>query len=403
MSVAGPAVTIGIPSYQSAAFIEEAIASALDQDFADLEVLVIDDASTDGTLDVVARFDDPRLRVLRNETNLGAGRNWNRVMTEARGRYMKMMGGDDVLLPGSIAAQVAVLEADPGVVLVTGPRLLVTKTGRRIMRRDNGGMSGRMDGRDAGREMVRRGSNLVGEPCAALMRMSTVRAVGAFDESAPYCIDFEMWLRLLEAGDLYVLDRPVCLYRIVDTSWSAAVADTQDRDVARLLHSTVERGYFGVTPGELALAERRARTLSRGRRIIYHVLFDAEMHRRMRYLVVGGWNTLFGYLAFTFLYFFLHPFLSDPPILVLSYVPAILNAYFGYKRVVFRTDASFIREFPRFAVVYVVALAANILVLPWLKAALGGSAYLGQAAFTVVLVVCTYIVNQRFSFRKKAE
>ena len=275
MSVAEPVVTVAIPSYQSEQFIAQAVSSALDQDFADLEVLVVDDASTDGTLDVLARFDDPRLRVLRNDTNLGAGRNWNRAMTEARGRYVKMMGGDDVLLPGSISAEVAVLDADAGVVLVTGPRRLVTANGRRIMRRGNGALSGRVNGRDAGREMLRRGSNLVGEPCAALMRMATVREVGMFDESAPYCIDWDMWLRLLEAGDLYVLEEPVALYRIVDTSWSAAVADTQDRDVAELLRSSVERGCFGVTTRELATAERRARLLSRGRRVVYRVLFGS--------------------------------------------------------------------------------------------------------------------------------
>jgi glycosyltransferase involved in cell wall biosynthesis len=399
MSVDAPVLTIGIPSYQSAAFIGEAISSALSQDFADLEVLVVDDASTDGTLDVVAGFDDPRLRVLRNEHNIGPGRNWNRVLEEARGRYVKIMGGDDVLLPGSLAAQVAVMEADPGVVLVTGSRLLVTEKGRRIMRQGNGGLRGHVAGPEATRAMVRQGANLVGEPCAALMRASAVGEAGPFDESEPYCIDMEMWLRLLAVGDLFVLERPVCGYRIVGTSWSTTVADSQYADVAALLRATAA---LGASESDLASGLRRAKRLAFGRRVLYRALFDVELRRKFLYLVIGGWNTLFGYLAFSLLYFLLHTVLSDTPILVLSYVPAILNAYFGYKKVVFRTDASFFREFPRFAIVYVIALVVNVVVFPWLRVSLGLNPYVSQAVFTVALVVCTYIVNKRFSFKQGA-
>jgi len=109
----GPLVTVGIPSFRSERFIAEAIASVLSQDVASLEVVVADDASDDRTVEIARGFDDPRVRVLTSETNLGAGRNWNRVLDEARGRYVKVMGHDDVLVPGSLAAQVAVLEAIP--------------------------------------------------------------------------------------------------------------------------------------------------------------------------------------------------------------------------------------------------------------------------------------------------
>ena len=402
MSLTEPLVTIGIPSYECAGFIGEAIASALSQDFVDLEVLVIDDASTDGTLDVLRTFDDPRLRVLVNDRNIGAARNWNRVLAETRGRYVKVMGSDDVLLPGSVAAAVAVLEADPGVVIVTGPRVLVTEKGRRIMRRGNGSLRGRVSGFDAGAEMVRRGSNLVGEPCATLLRMSAVRDVGPFDESAPYCIDLEMWLRLLEVGDLHVLDEPVCNYRIVGASWSAAVAATQDADVIALIHDTAGRGAFGTSPADAEGGARRARTLAVGRRVLYATLFDTEMRQRLLYLVVGGWNTLFGFLAFSALYFLLHARLGYAIIFIASYALSMLNAYWGYKLIVFRSPGTFLQEFPRFSVVYVIALGVNLVVFPWLTRTIGLDPYLSQAIFTVALVICTYIVNKRFSFRQGA-
>ena len=403
MSAAGPIVTIGIPSYQCGAFIGEAVASALSQDFADLEVVVIDDASTDETMEVLASFNDPRLRVLVNDGNVGPGRNWNRVLLEARGRYVKVMGCDDVLMPGSVSAQVAVLEADPAVVIVTGPRVLVTENGRRIMRRGNGGIRGRADGREAGRAMVRRGSNLVGEPAATLLRASAVTEVGGFHEGNPYCIDMEMWLRLLEVGDLYVLPEPVAKYRIVGASWSAAVADTQHDDVIALVREMTGRGAFGTNPKDAEDGAHYARRQAAGRRLVYKALFDKGLHQKLLYLIVGGWNTLFGYLAFAAAYWLLVENLGVPYWLafIASYAVATLNAYWGYKLVVFRTRDKFLKEFPRFAIVYVVALGVNLVVFPWLTSTLGLNPYLSQAIFTVALVVCTYVVNKRFSFRQE--
>jgi glycosyltransferase involved in cell wall biosynthesis len=402
MSADHPLVTIGIPSYQSADFIAEAVSSALSQDFTDLEVVVVDDASTDGTLEVLAGFDDPRLRVLVNDGNVGPGRNWNRVLEEARGRYVKVMGCDDVLLPGSVSAQVGVLEADSGVVIVTGPRILVTENGRRIMKRGNGGIRGRCGGREAGQTMVRRGSNLVGEPAAAMLRTSAVERVGGFSEGNPYCIDLEMWLRLLEVGDLYVLDEPVAKYRIVGASWSAAVADTQDADVIALVREMTARGAFGTTDADAENGARYAKRQAIGRRLVYKALFDKELHRKLLYLVIGGWNTLFGFLAFSAAYWLLVENAGVPYYVafVASYALATLNAYWGYKLVVFRTRTKFLREFPRFAIVYVVALGVNLVVFPWLTSTLGLNPYLSQAIFTVALVVGTYIVNRRFSFRQ---
>ena len=403
MSDTSPVVTIGIPSYNCAAFIGEAIASVLAQDYRDLEVLIVDDASTDRTLDVIAEFEDSRLRVLVNEANIGPGRNWNRVLDEARGRYVKVMGCDDVLTPGSVSAQVAVLEENPGVVLVTGPRILITESGRRLMRRGTGGIRGLAKGAVAGRAMIRRGSNLVGEPVAHLLRKSALDQVGGYHEGNPYCIDMDLALRLLEVGDLYVLDKPTAFYRIVGASWSAAVAQTQDSDVIALLHEMTARGAFGTSLVDAVDGAHYARRLAVGRRLVYKALFDEEFHRQIRYLFVGGWNTLFGYLSFALFYFLLveKAGMVYAVAFIASYALAILNAYWGYKLFVFRTSNKFREEFPRFAIVYIAALAANLLIFPWLTSTLGLNPYLSQAIFTVLLVVTTYVVNHRFSFRQE--
>jgi len=132
-------------------------------------------------------------------------------------------------------------------------------------------------------------------------------------------------------------------------------------------------------------------------------VWDSPDHRqKLLYLVVGGWNTLFGYGSFAALYYLLRDRLSYAPIFIASYALAMLNAYWGYKLVVFKSPGRFHQEFPRFAIVYVIALGVNLVVFPWLTKTLGLNPYLSQAVFTVALVICTYIVNKRFSFRQGA-
>ena len=402
MSEAACLVTVGIPSFQGERFIAEAIASALAQEVDGLEVMVADDASDDRTVEIARGFDDPRLRVLTGETNLGASRNWNRVLDEARGRYVKVMGHDDVLLPGSLAAEVASLEADPEVVLVTGPRVIGTERGRRIMRRGNGRLRGKVSGGFATREIVRSGANLIGEPCAVLMRASAANSVGGFAADAPYSIDLELWLRLLEQGSVYVLDEPVAMYRIVSSAWSTQVSASQAEDVVRLLRKTRERRAFDVTDADVERGARRARGLAGQRRLLYRVLFDRELHQQLRYLLIGGWNTLFGWIAFSVLYLLLHAKVNYAIVFVAAYAVSMANAYVGYKYVVFRTSGALRKEIPRFALVYIGALAVNLAVFPWLTRSLGLNPYLSQAIFTVALVICTYVLNKRFSFRQEA-
>ena len=117
------------------------------------------------------------------------------------------------------------------------------------------------------------------------------------------------------------------------------------------------------------------------------------------YLVVGGWNTLFGYLNFVVLYYFLQARLPVMVILVISYAFSITNAYVCYRYIVFRSRGSVLREMPRFTSVYLVALAANLVILPLALRWLPFSAYVVQALFTIAVVLLSYFGHRHFSFR----
>jgi glycosyltransferase involved in cell wall biosynthesis len=114
-----PRLSIGMPVYNGEPFLAEALDSILGQTFGDFEVIISDNASTDSTQDICRMYmaRDARIRYCRNETNLGAARNYNRVFDLSSGEYFKWAAADDVCAPEYLARCVAVLDKQPEVIL----------------------------------------------------------------------------------------------------------------------------------------------------------------------------------------------------------------------------------------------------------------------------------------------
>ena len=107
-------VTVAVMSYNNAAYIGQTVQSVLDQQGVTLEVIVRDDCSTDGSMDVLQAFqDDPRVRIERNLENLGMYANYNRCVDSGSGRYVVVVGSDDIMYPGHLASLVAAMDAHP--------------------------------------------------------------------------------------------------------------------------------------------------------------------------------------------------------------------------------------------------------------------------------------------------
>ncbi len=129
--------------------------------------------------------------------------------------------------------------------------------------------------------------------------------------------------------------------------------------------------------------------------------FYKEHHEKINYLLVGGWNTVFGYLAFVALYYLFSHRIHYLIILVISNILSITNAYLGYKSFVFKTSGNYLQEYIRFYIVYGTALAINIIVLPVLVEIFRISPVVGQAAFMFLNVIFSYIGHKNFSFKRK--
>jgi glycosyltransferase involved in cell wall biosynthesis len=114
-----PTLTIGLPVYNGARYLEGAVESILEQSFGDFELIISDNASSDGTEAVCRALAtrDPRVSYRRNARNVGLSGNFNLLVPLARGRLFKWATSDDVLLPGYLDRCVAALDADPAVIL----------------------------------------------------------------------------------------------------------------------------------------------------------------------------------------------------------------------------------------------------------------------------------------------
>ena len=209
-----PQISVLIPTYNYGRFLAEAIDSVLAQDFQDFELLIVDDGSTDNTAEVVRLFcaRDARVHFAVNSANLGMVNNWNHCLHQARGEYIKFLFGDDKLFhPQALSRMLALLQAHPSAVLAASARAILDETSRVVdVYRDLA--EGCHDGRQIiTAYLMQNGKNLVGEPSAVMFRKTD--AGRGFDPQYGQITDVEMWMNMLEKGDLAYTRQPLCAFR----------------------------------------------------------------------------------------------------------------------------------------------------------------------------------------------
>ena len=128
------------------------------------------------------------------------------------------------------------------------------------------------------------------------------------------------------------------------------------------------------------------------------VRFYFRRREQLLYLVFGGWNTIFGYGVWALLQLVLGGHLPYLVVVVLAWPIAVLNAYLGYRYVVFRSRRPVLKELPRFSLVYLLTLVVNLALLPVVLGVLPLNIYVVQAFFAVVVVVCSYVGHKYYSF-----
>lgn len=275
MSTSPALVSVCIPTYRGGAYLAAAIESVLRQSLTDLELIVIDDQSPDDTEAIVRSFDDPRLRYVRNERNLGPQGNWNRCLELAAGRYFKLLPHDDLLDERCLERQVGALEADAGerLALVFSSRNVLGPDGRKLTWRGYAGQRADaiLNSKDLVRACIRGGTNLIGEPGAVLFRRALAQRTGPFDASNPYVIDLDYWFRLLAHGDACYLAAPLASFRVSRQQWSVELGRSQAADFMAFIRRIQAQLPARSSGNDMLSARVMATVNNLARRVFYSV------------------------------------------------------------------------------------------------------------------------------------
>jgi len=252
MTSSSPLVSIITPSYNQAKYLEDTIRSVLDQDYPNLEYIVVDGASTDGSVGIIRKYED-KLAWWVSEKDRGQAEAINKGLARTKGEIVAWLNSDDICLPGAISSAVKVFEEHPDVVLVYGNMLAVDENGEtiNILRYHQLNLEDLLC------------FQIIGQP-AVFFRREALENAGELDLTYHFLLDHHLWLRLALQGRILH----------VDETWAAARyhAEAKNRAAFRILD------WAHQTQPELASVltkfERRAR---------------ASAHRvDARYLLDGG-------------------------------------------------------------------------------------------------------------------
>jgi glycosyltransferase involved in cell wall biosynthesis len=234
-----PLVSVVIPVYNGERTISECINSVISQRTRSfrLEIIVYDNASTDGTLNEVRNIEDPRVRILTSSENIGGAANWNRVSKLAKGDYVKLLPSDDVLLPDCLEEQVNVLQSCDEAVMACSSRIVVTQEGKHLpLFLGKLAHVGYFPGNEIILKIIRSGRS-IGEPGAILFRGPEFRKTLPWQKDAGYAIDADFYLRILKHGGFLGLAGNHATFRLSIDSWSNSVANRQFSDLYQVFSS----------------------------------------------------------------------------------------------------------------------------------------------------------------------
>ena len=204
-------VSIVTPSFNQSAFLEQAMRSVLEQDYPDLEYIVIDGASTDGSADIIKKYSS-RLAYWASEKDLGQADAINKGLRRAKGEIVAWLNSDDYYLPGAIQSAVAAFESNPQAVMIYGNMLAVDQAGQMINQLRY-------------RQLTLEDLvcfQIIGQP-AVFMRRAAFEKAGGLDLDFHFMLDHQLWIKLAMQGQIVH----------VNQTWAAARYHPQAKNRAQ--------------------------------------------------------------------------------------------------------------------------------------------------------------------------
>lgn len=257
-----PEVSVVIPAFNAAAFVVEAVESVLSQTFRDLEIILVDDGSTDDTLARVATFSGS-VRTIR-QVNSGVAAARNRGIDEAAGTYVAFLDADDTWKPQKLDRQLRVLRAMKSA-RASATAFEVTDERGLVVEVRGGEAQGALL-----RALLLKG-NVVGTPSSVLAERSMLAEVGGFNPRLSQCADWDLWIRVSLRTEFAWVSEPLVRYRQHAGNMSGSVS-LLERDSCQTLELAFARPEL---PPDLRVAKRQG--LGRNYAVLAGSYFRAGM------------------------------------------------------------------------------------------------------------------------------
>lgn len=236
MSAMSPLVTVLMCVRNGERFLKAALASISEQSFKDFEFLVIDDGSTDGTAAMLRSWQDPRLRVQRQEP-LGLTRSLNRGLGSLRTPYVARMDADDVSHPERLARQVDLMQGNAGIALSGTWATYVDEAGRPV-----GSARPPLDHETIGAQLL--WDNAFCHP-SMIFRSEAIRALGGYDEAFERSQDYDLAWRVQRAARVANLPMPLLSWRLNPMAVSARHRGAQRRSAGEISYRALSECIAG--------------------------------------------------------------------------------------------------------------------------------------------------------------
>lgn len=276
-----PLVTVLLPVYNAEPYIEACIDSILEQTYSNLEILIINDGSTDNTLDLINEYDDERITVL-SHPNVGLIQTLNKGLELAKGSYIVRMDADDMMIPSRIALQVKFMEENKA----------IGASGGSMETFDDRGNVKFVSNPASPEELVFYSLKSVSifHP-TAIIRSSVIRTHDIrYDENYPHAEDAGFWLEIMKVSALANIKSVVLKYRISDGQVSKVFSDEQGRSVKKVRHRTFDyiNEKYGVDLSECALEQLPKNVSYHYYYCYYVVVLNDSIDRLLKAKIIFG-------------------------------------------------------------------------------------------------------------------
>ena len=201
-----PEVSVIIPTYNRAHYICSAIQSVLNQTFEDFEIIVVDDASTDDTREIIDKFEDERIYYIRHKKNRGGSASRNTGIKHSRGKFIAFLDDDDLWMRNKLEKQLDLINKTSEIGVVYTGVLLINNSGQ-IISHKIPSLRGNIFP-----DILKK--NYVGSCSMVLVRKECFTRIGLFDENLPAGQDWDMWIRLAKRYQFDSVNEPLVLYRV---------------------------------------------------------------------------------------------------------------------------------------------------------------------------------------------